>query len=149
MRHRLEHLGQIPPVLAASACTPQACSNRARTPASLVQSWNPTRRFGMAPMSPPPCTLFCPRSGFTPDPYLPDVPVSRARLISDEDVVHRVVVLGDAERPADHRAVGARIGVRRLANHVGRHAGLPLARTRACRARRRPGTPRSRWSPAG
>ena len=33
-------------------------------------------------MSPPPWTLFCPRSGFSPLPYLPTLPVSRPRLIS-------------------------------------------------------------------
>ena len=33
-------------------------------------------------MSPPPWTLFWPRSGFRPLPYLPTWPVSSARLIS-------------------------------------------------------------------
>ena len=43
-----------------------------------------------------------------------------------EDVVDRVVVLGDAERPADHRPVGLREGVGQLADRLGRHAGLAL-----------------------
>ena len=33
-------------------------------------------------MSPPPWTLFCPRSGCRPEPHLPTLPVSSARLIS-------------------------------------------------------------------
>ena len=48
--------------------TPQAASNRARASASCSMSWKPGSLFGMAPMSPPPCTLFWPRSGFTPLP---------------------------------------------------------------------------------
>jgi hypothetical protein len=35
-------------------------------------------------MSPPPCTLFCPRSGHTPDPQRPTWPVRSARLISEK-----------------------------------------------------------------
>ena len=35
-------------------------------------------------MSPPPWTLFCPRSGLIPDPYLPTWPVSSARLMSEK-----------------------------------------------------------------
>ncbi len=31
-------------------------------------SWKPGSLFGIAPMSPPPCTLFWPRSGFRPEP---------------------------------------------------------------------------------
>src|SRR4051812_44756313 len=37
-------------------------------------------------------------------------------------VVNGVVMLGDAERPADHSAVGSRVGVRGLANRLGRNA---------------------------
>ena len=44
-----------------------------------------------------------------------------------EHVVDADVVLGDAERPADHRPVGARVGVRGVADHVGRDAGESLA----------------------
>ena len=47
---------------------PQAASNFARAAASFSMSWKPGSLFGIAPMSPPPCTLFWPRSGFTPLP---------------------------------------------------------------------------------
>ena len=36
--------------------------------------------------------------------------------MSDSDVVDRVVMLGDAQRPADHRPVGARVAERHLSN---------------------------------
>ena len=56
-----------------------------------------------------------------------DVAGQQRQVDQAEDVVDRVVMLGDAERPADHRAVGVRVGVRRLADQIGGHAGLALA----------------------
>ena len=56
-------------------------SNFSRT-SSFSTCWNPGSRSGSAPMSPPPCTLFWPRSGLSPDPHRPTWPVSSARLIS-------------------------------------------------------------------
>ena len=105
--------------------TPHRLSHLSRS-SSFSTCWNPTSRSGSAPMSPPPWTLFWPRSGLMPLPYLPTCPVSRASEISDEHVVDRVVVLGDAERPADHRAVGLGVRVRRLADRRRRHARLAL-----------------------
>ena len=52
---------------ASGTVAPQAASKRARI-ASSSMSWKPGRCAGMAPMSPPPCTLFCPRSGLSPEP---------------------------------------------------------------------------------
>ncbi len=43
-----------------------------------------------------------------------------------EHIVDGVVMLGDAERPAEFRARGFRIGVRQFADHRGGHAGLAL-----------------------
>ncbi len=48
--------------------TPHAASKRARASSSRSMSWKPVSLFGMAPMSPPPCTLFWPRSGLSPEP---------------------------------------------------------------------------------
>ena len=56
-----------------------------------------------------------------------DVAGEEGEVDQREDVVDRVVVLGDPERPADHGPVGARVGVRGLADHLRRHAGEPLA----------------------
>ena len=56
-----------------------------------------------------------------------DVAGQQGQVDQRENVVDGVVVLGDAERPADHGAVGAGIGVGGLADRLGRHAGLALA----------------------
>ncbi len=138
--HGLEHLGHVPPVLGLQRHAP-GLLELGRTAGSVVQSWNPTRRLGIAPMSPPPCTLFWPRSGFTPEPYLPDMAGEQRQVDQREDVVHRVVVLGDAEGPADLGPVGPRVGVRRPPDHVRRNPGLPLGDTPACSAR-----PQSRYA---
>ena len=86
---------------------PQAASNGARS-SSFSTCWKPGSRSGSAPMSPPPWTLFWPRSGLRPLPYRPTCPVSSDEVDQREHVVDRVVVLGDAQRPADHRPVGRR-----------------------------------------
>ena len=57
---------------------------------------------GIAPMSPPPWTLFWPRSGLRPRPVPADMPGEQREVDQRVDVVDRVVMLGDAERPADH-----------------------------------------------
>ncbi len=59
---------------------PQARSNAARSGA-FSTCWKPGRRSGIAPMSPPPWTLFWPRSGLSPEPYRPTCPQSSARLM--------------------------------------------------------------------
>ncbi len=43
-----------------------------------------------------------------------------------EDVVHGVVMLGDAQRPADDGAIGARVGEGRALNHIRGDARFPL-----------------------
>ena len=43
-------------------------------------AWYPEKTFGYAPMSQAPCTLFWPRSGLTPTPGRPMLPVSIDRL---------------------------------------------------------------------
>ena len=55
-----------------------------------------------------------------------DVPGQQDEVDEGQDVVDRVVVLGDPERPADHRPRGRREGVGQLADGLGRDAGLAL-----------------------
>src|ERR1700751_4118990 len=66
--------------------TPYLAPNRLRASASSSMSWKPASLLGIAPMS-----------------------GEQGQVNQREDVVRRVVVLGDAERPADLRAV--RLGV--------------------------------------
>ena len=61
----------------------------------------------------------------------PDVAAEQREVDEREHIVDGVRVLGDPERPADHRPVGAREGVRRLGDRLGRDAGQPLALRRA------------------
>ena len=107
---------------------------------------SPAAGSGRAPMSPPPWTLFWPRSGLRPLPYRPTWPVQQRQVDQREDVVDRVVVLGDAEGPADHRPVGGRERVGQLADRVGGDAGLALGVLERVRLDAWPGRPRSRRS---
>ena len=52
-------------------------------------------------MSQAPCTLFCPRSGLTPTPSRPMLPVSMARLAMPITMVDALAVLGDAKAVID------------------------------------------------
>ena len=77
----------------------------------------------------------------------PDVPGEQREVDQREHVVGRVVVLGDAQRPADLRAVGA---ARRRARDRGSgpvDAGDLLRALERVRLDRRAGSPRTRWSP--
>ena len=58
-------------------------------------------------MSQEPCTLFCPRSGFTPTPSRPMLPVSHREVGDAHDHRGALAVLGDAE-PVVDRAVARR-----------------------------------------
>ena len=111
-------------------------------------SWKPGSLFGIAPMSPPPCTLFWPRSGLQPAAVAADVAGEQREVDQREHVVDGVVVLGDAERPADH-ARGRR-GRRRAPTRGSTSAGTPviaLAALERVRLDRRARTPRSPSSP--
>ena len=48
--------------------TPYFSPNRRRASSLVAMSWKPVSLFGMAPMSPPPWTLFWPLSGTRPEP---------------------------------------------------------------------------------
>ena len=88
---------------AGGTVTPHARSNFART-SSFSTCWKPGNRSGSAPMSPPPCTLFWPAQRVDPGAPAADMAGQQAEVDEGEHVVDRRVMLGDAERPADHRA---------------------------------------------
>src|SRR5437879_5235949 len=55
-----------------------------------------------------------------------DVTGEKAEIDEGDNVVHRVVMLRDAERPADLRALGPRVSVRGFPDDCGGHASLML-----------------------
>ena len=116
--------------------------------ASSRMSWKPGRRLGIAPMSPPPCTLFWPRSGLRPAAGPPDVAAEQGEVDQRHDVVDAVVVLGDAERPAQLGPVGAGIRMGQRADVVRSDAGDALGPLQRPRLDRGGGRPRSPWWPA-
>ncbi len=73
----------------------------------------------------------------------PDVPGEQREVDQGTDVVDGVVVLGDAERPAQLGAVGGGVGERRVADQARVDGGDLLRPAGASTARRRPRTPRS------
>ncbi len=66
-----------------------------------------------------------------------------------DNVVDGVVMLGDAEGPADLRALSSGVGVRCRPDDFAGHAGLALRRAPACTSRRNRDRPQSRWWRAG
>ena len=61
-------------------CVGSSLPRRLRTAAASVSGAYPVRWWGSHPMCAEPCTLFCPRSGLTPLPGRPTLPVSSARF---------------------------------------------------------------------
>ncbi len=91
----------------------------------------------MAPMSPPPWTLFWPRSGLSPLPVPTDVAGEQGQVDERDDVVDAVVVLGDAERPAQLGPVGPGVGVGEGGDVVGSDTGHLLGPLQGPRLDRR------------
>src|SRR5262245_22446037 len=74
-------------------------------------------------MSHEPCTLFWPRSGFTPTPGRPMLPVALARLALATTVVAAMSVPGHSNPVVDRAAPAVRIEPRSRADRVRRHRG--------------------------
>ena len=63
--HGLEHVAEVPAVLPRDRTPRRARTWRGRRVLDVLEAGE---LVGNAPMSPPPCTLFCPRSGLRPEP---------------------------------------------------------------------------------
>ncbi len=74
-------------------------------------------------MSQEPCTLFWPRSGFTPTPSRPTLPVAIARFAMRHDHRRALAVLGDAEAVVDRRVRPRGVEAGRGPQLPGRDAG--------------------------
>ena len=123
----------------------QADSNLRRR-SGFSTCWNPVSRSGSAPMSPPPCTLFWPRSGHSPEPYRPTCPRQQSEVDQRPHVIDGVMVLGDPQRPAQLSGRSLGVRMRQVADGLRGHPGFPLRVLEREGLDRVPGTPRSRSS---
>ena len=119
--HRIEHLGQIQ----ADVATGWSRPTRYRTADGPGRRRSGSRGnlSGSVPMSPPPWTLFWPRSGVRPAPKRPTCPVGDREVADREHVVDPVVVFGDAERPTQLCRAGRGVGVGEFTDRVDRDTG--------------------------
>ena len=121
--HRANHLGEVLAVRRLQRHAPvllEAGANRGVLDLLEAGELVRNRAHVAAPLH---VVLAAQRVEAAPAP--PDVPGEETEVDQREHVVHRVVMFGDAQGPADHRLVGAREGVRGLANDVGGDAGEP------------------------
>ena len=114
--------------------TPHAASNFARS-SSFSTCWKPGSRSGQRAHVAAALDVVLAAERVEAAAVSPDVPGEQREVDQREDVVDRVVVLGDPEGPADHRPVGRGVGVGGLADRrrPGRRSRAP--RSRACTAR--------------
>ena len=97
---RVEHLRDRVALLTRQRDAPRRLERTARPPRRRPGGRR-CRCPGSAPMSEEPWTLFWPRSGSSAEPGRPTLPVIIARLQISRDDLRAVLVLGDAEAPAD------------------------------------------------
>ena len=92
-------------------------------------SWKPGSLFGQRAHVAAALDVVLSAERIAPAPVAPDVSGEQREVDQRQDVVDGVVVLGDAERPADHRAIGFRVRVRGVADDVGGNSRDALARS--------------------
>ena len=100
--------------------------------------------FSQMPIVRSPCTLECPRTGHTPGAGLADHAAHQQQVGGLADGGHRVPVLGQSHRPAEHRALRGDQHLRHALQLLARQCRWPRRR---CRGRRRGSGARTRRSP--
>jgi hypothetical protein len=124
--HRLEHLGHVPPVLRLELRVPHPLELRHRLGVGLevLEAGEPVGdRAHIAPT----LHVVLAAQRVQARAVASDVADQQREVDERQDVVDGVVVLGDAQRPADLRALGARVRVRDVLDHVGRYPAELLA----------------------
>jgi hypothetical protein len=123
--HGLEHAGQVPAALRRQrvAAPDQLAALAQRIVLDVLEAGEPVRQ-GAHVAAALHVVLAAERVEAAAVPA--DVPGQERQVDQGQDVVDRVVVLGDAEGPADHGLVGACVRVGQLADRGGGHAGLAL-----------------------
>ena len=105
--------------------TPHSASNFVRS-SSFSTCWKPGQAIGQGAHVAAALDVVLATQRVDAAAVAADVAGEQDQVDQGQDVVDRVVVLGDAERPADHRAGRLREGVRQLADGVGGDTGLAL-----------------------
>ena len=123
--HRVEHLGQVPSVLRDDRHAPRALEPLARGRV-LLDVLEPGQLVGDRAHVAAALDVVLPAERVDAAPVHADVAGQQAEVDQRQHVVDRVVVLRDPERPADHRAIGFRVGVRDLLDDLGRNPGHGL-----------------------
>ena len=129
--HRLEHLGQVHPRLRRDRRAPHGLEARPRLGVTEVVAAGQLRRDRAHVAAA--LHVVLPTQRDKARAVAADVPREERQVDQREHVVGSVVVLGDAQRPADLGPVGAAVGVRQFADQLGRDAGDllgPLERVR-------------------
>ena len=120
--HRVEHLGEVPSVLRDDRDAPRALEPLARGRVRL-DVLEPGELVGDRAHVAAALDVVLPAQRVHAAAVHADVTGQQAEVDQREHVVDPVVMLGDPERPADHRAIRLRVGVRDLLDDLGRHAG--------------------------
>jgi hypothetical protein len=119
--HRLEHLGQVPPVARWDRAPPLGLELRPRRGVGdVLEAGQLVRQRSHVAAA---LDVVLPAQRVEPRAVAPDVSAQQGEVDEAEHVVDGVVVLGDAERPAQLGPVGPGVGVGELADRLGRHAG--------------------------
>ena len=142
--HRVEHLREVPPLVGRQLGSPRRREPPARVLVALEVLEARELVRDRAHVSPA-LHVVLPAERVEARAVAPDVAAEQREVDEREHIVDGVRVLGDPEGPADHRPVGAREGVRRLGDRLGRDAGQPLPfgeRERLDRRARRRRSPR-------
>ncbi len=115
--HSLDHLGEMPPILRDDVPSPRALELRAVVVGGDVLETG--ELVGQRAHVAAALDVVLSAERVAPAPVASDVSGEERQVDEREHVVDGVVVLGDAERPADHGAVGRGVCVRRVADDLG------------------------------
>ena len=117
--HRVEHFGEVPARARAAASTSHARSNFARLAGSST-SLAARKLVGKRAHVAAALHVVLSAQRIRPRAVAADVTGEQREVDQRADVVDGVVMLGDAERPAELRARGLGVGVRQLGDELAR-----------------------------
>ena len=119
--HRLEHLGEGPAVLRGDRHAPGRLESRTRL-GVLFDVLEPGELVGDGAHVAAPLHVVLAAEGVHAAAVDPHVAGEQREIDERDHIVHGVVVLGDAQRPTDHGAIGLGVAVRDLADDLARNA---------------------------